>query len=114
MSREKLPGRRFAATIAFKHTYPVANPREYTVTVGHYPDGRIGEVFIQLCDGKEKTVATDLHDATIILSLALQFGADLKAIGRSLLRGEDGAPHGFLGSLVDAVVAYEDGLKEAA
>ena len=103
MTRNKLPSRRDAVTVDFQHVYPGSDPRTFTATVGFYPDGTIGETFVQLVNRKDKLVSADAHDATIVLSLAIQCGADLKEIGRSLLRDEHGRPHGFLGSLIDAV-----------
>lgn len=103
MSREKLPAARRSMIFEFTHTYPGAGPRVFTASVGFYPDGRLGEVFIHLVDGKDKSVSVDAHDAAIVISIALQHGADLKSIGRAMLRDADGAPHGCIGSMLDAL-----------
>lgn len=70
------------------------------VTIGFYPDGSPGEVFIS--GGK---IGADFEaaarDAAIILSLALQFGTPLHVIAAALTKNSDGSP----GSLVGAVVA---------
>jgi len=106
MSRKRIPARRAAETFTFSHCYPGAGPREFTAAVGYYPDGRIGEVFVHLVNGAEKLVTVDAHDAAIVLSIAIQNGANLKQISESMLRDEDGTPHGFLGSLLDAIIAH--------
>lgn len=103
MARKKMPARRAAETFTFEHSYPGAGPRVFTASVGRYKDGTIGEAFVHLVDGQEKLVTVDAHDAAIILSIALQHGADVKSIGKAMLRGEDGVPHGFLGALCDAL-----------
>lgn len=103
MMREKLPALRRSMIFEFTHEYPGAGPRVFTASAGFYPDGRLGEVFIHLVDGKDKLVSVDAHDAAIVISLALQHGADLKVIGPAMLRGEDGAAHGCIGSMIDAL-----------
>lgn len=104
MSRERLPNRRAALTLDFEHCYPGAGPRIFTATVGLYPDGRPAEVFVSLVNRTEKKISVDVHDAAILISMALQHGASLADIGSAMLRGEDGVAHGFMGSLADAVL----------
>ena len=99
-----MPARRAAETFTFSHSYPGASPREFTAAAGRYPDGRIGEAFVHLVNGCDKLVTVDQHDAAIILSIALQHGADLRSIGKAMLRDEDGSPHGFMGAMVDALL----------
>ena len=103
MGRKKLPPRRATKTFEFEHSYPGAEPRIFTASAGFYPDGKLGEAFVQLVNGNQKTVSVDAHDAAIVLSVALQHGADLKELGRAMLRGEDGKAHGFMGSMIDAL-----------
>lgn len=70
------------------------------VTIGFYPDGTPGEVFI--VGGK---IGADFEaaarDGAILLSLALQYGVPLDVIAGALTKNTDGSP----GSLVGAVVA---------
>ena len=103
MTRERIPNRRPALTFEFEHVYPGAGPRVFTATVGFYPGGRVAEVFVDLVDGADKGVSVDAHDAAVLISFALQHGADLKDMGAAMLRGSDGVAHGFMGSLVDAL-----------
>lgn len=106
MSRKRLPNLRQGETFEFPHRYPNADLRIFTASVGCYPDdGTIGEVFIHAADGKERTLNVDQHDATILLSFALQHGAKLEDLAKAMLRGAAGEPHGFLGALVDKLVS---------
>ncbi len=116
--RERLPDRRVGVTFTFDHAYPGAFPMTFTATTGHYPSldetrlGRIGEVFLSLVNDTDKRVNVDMHDASVILSFALQHGADLEEIGKACLRGEDGVPHGWVGAFIDAFVGAFGGPEQ--
>ena len=107
--RSRLPNRRVGVTFTFDHIYPGAPPRTFTVTTGYYPSsdetkpGKIGEVFLGLVNGTDKRVSVDAHDASVVLSFALQHGASLEEIGKACLRGDDGKAHGWIGSFIDAL-----------
>ena len=100
--RERLPLARSALAFGFTHTTPSGQRFNFTGRIGFYPDGRVGEVFV---DGEKLASQTDVeaHDAAILLSFALQFGATLDEIGPALLRAADGHPEGVMGTLVDAI-----------
>lgn len=72
--RKRLPDERAALT----HKFSIAGHEGY-ITVGLYPDGQPGEIF--LCMAKEGSVVSGLMDnfATAI-SLALQYGVPLKVL----------------------------------
>ena len=75
----------------------------FTLCAGFYPDGRLGEVFLNAhkTTGQIEAIA---RDAAIILSLALQFGADLETICGALTKDHDGGPAATpLGALLDLV-----------
>ena len=73
-SRERLPKRRQGVT----HSVEV-NGAEVFVTTNQFADGRPGEVFAKW--GKEGSTAGGLMDAlSIVLSLALQYGAPAEVI----------------------------------
>jgi hypothetical protein len=80
MSRERLPNRRLAVSYTLEH-----RGLGYTVTVGRFADGRPAEVFVNN-HKVNSAVDIDGRDAAIILSFALQFGADLSAIACALSR----------------------------
>ncbi len=111
--RERLPDRRLRDVFEFRHCYPGGKPQIVTASVGRFADGRVAEVFIDLvrteenlCMGTDKAITVDAHDASVVLSFALQHGADLPEIGKALLHGEDGVAHGFMGALIDALIRY--------
>src|SRR5881392_2862141 len=82
--RERLPNRRASETFQLE----VAGLR-YTATVSRFADGRIGELF--LSNHKSNSGAdVAARDAAIILSFALQHGADISAIRRALCRNSAG------------------------
>jgi hypothetical protein len=108
MSREPLPPRRNGETIRFAVERRGVPPVTYFATIGYYPDGRIGEVF--LSSGK---IGSDLEiacrDAAIAFSFALQHGCSLATARAAFCRDEDGRPEGPLGTLLDILTRDGDG-----
>jgi hypothetical protein len=72
----------------------------WTYTHSRFADGRIAEVFV---NNHKSNSAADVsaRDAAIILSFALQHGADLSAIGKALSRDSHGRPSGVMGAVID-------------
>jgi hypothetical protein len=103
MTRQRLPNRRAALTFDVED-----KGLKYTVTAGKFPDGRVSEVFIQ---NHKNNSGADVaaRDAGIILSFALQHGADLSAIARALSRDPRGTPTGVMGTVLDRLLAKGDG-----
>jgi len=76
----------------------------FTVTVGFYPDGTPGQVFID--GGKTgQDVQSTARDATVVLSLALQHGTPIETIRHAVTRGTSEEPVSILGAIVDALPA---------
>jgi ribonucleoside-diphosphate reductase alpha chain len=77
----------------------------FTAGIGRYPDGRLAEVF---CDNHKagSAVGTLVRDAAIILSFALQHGADADAIRRGLCRDSAGRALGPLGEILDLIMEH--------
>jgi ribonucleoside-diphosphate reductase alpha chain len=72
--RRRLPDERHAVT----HKFDVAGHQGY-ITVGMYPDGSPGEIFLVMA--KEGSTISGLMDAfATAISLALQYGVPLKAL----------------------------------
>jgi len=97
MTRETLPTRRQRTAVSFEH-----GGHAFIGGAGHYPDGRVGEVF--LSSGKTGThlqIATS--DAAIAASLALQHGCHIETLRRAFLRNDDGSAAGPLGCLFDTL-----------
>lgn len=93
--REVLPDRRARTSVEFSHY-----GHEFVGGAGHYPDGRIGEVFLSSGKiGSHQEIAT--KDAAIAASIALQFGAPIDVLRHAFLRKEDGTAAGPLGHMLD-------------
>lgn len=98
MTRETLLNRRQTETFKFTN-----NNIKHFVSYSCFDDGRVAEVFIDA--GKVGSDAqTYARDAAVILSLALQFGTDLKTIQYALTRKDDGSPAGPIGVVIDMLV----------
>jgi hypothetical protein len=74
--------------------------RDHTITVGYYDDDAIGEVFIN--GGKSgELVEAIARDAAVILSLALQYGAELDNIQSAITRDAQGHAQSIIGIVID-------------
>jgi hypothetical protein len=90
--RDSLPNRRSAVTTSFQR-----DGARFEMTVGHYPDGRPGEIFLA-ADRANSFLDFLMSDAAILASIALQFGAPLDVIRRAVkrdIRGEAASPIGL-------------------
>jgi hypothetical protein len=97
VSRQRLPNRRHAYTFDFEHA-----GLKYTATVGRFADGRPAELFIQ--NHKTNSGAdVNARDAAILVSFALQFGADADVIRKALSRDSQGRPSGVVGAALDII-----------
>jgi ribonucleoside-diphosphate reductase alpha chain len=77
--REKLPVERASVT----HKFSVGGHEGY-ITVGMYPDGRPGEIFIKM--SKEGSTLSGVMDGlALTLSIGLQYGVPLKVLVDKLL-----------------------------
>lgn len=102
MTRERLPTRRYSETLDFTHVTPTGHPIPHSATLGYYPDGRLGEVFIGT--GKVGTdVDVAVKDAAILASFALQHGATVEDLHAAMTRDARGRPEGVLGTLLDLI-----------
>ena len=99
--RQRLKDRR--ACESFDHE--VAG-QHFTVTVGRYADGTIGEIFLQSRKPGSQSDA-NARDAAVAASLALQFGCPLETLRHALLRDSHGWPSTPLGAAVDMIAAEE-------
>ena len=72
----------------------------YTATVGYYPNGRIGELFLNN-HKSNSTADTNARDAAIAFSFAVQHGAEIEDIRRALSRDSHGRASGPLGAALD-------------
>jgi hypothetical protein len=97
--RIRLPDRRASESFTFE----LAGLR-FTATVSRYGDGRIGELFLNNHKAGNQS-DTNARDGAILLSFALQHGADIDAIRRALCRDSQGRALGPLGAALDYLLA---------
>jgi hypothetical protein len=93
--RERLPNRRATETFTFE-----LEGLRFTASVSRFPDGRIGELFVNNHKAGNQ-VDTNAHDAAILLSFALQDGADIAAIRKALCRDSAGRALGPIGRALE-------------
>ncbi len=100
MPRERLPNRRQSETADLWH-----GGRRYHLTVGEYPDGRPGEVFIH---GAKPGSDTDLlcDDIGVVISRLLQHGDSPAALAAGLGKlGNGQGPASLVGAIADVLAA---------
>ncbi len=101
-ARERLPNRRPQITESVAH-----DGLDHQVSIGHYRDGRPGEVFIE-ADVRAGTYLHALHDDVgIALSLLLQYGCAPGELAGRLGRTADGARTSVLGRVADLLAGAE-------
>jgi len=97
--RKALPQRRPSETFNVRFWN-----QNFAVTVGCYPDGTFGEIFIN--GGKSgKHVEGTARDAAVVMSLALQHGVSLQTIRHAVTRSSNGEATSILGVIVDQLQA---------
>jgi hypothetical protein len=102
-NRERLENRRTAETLTFQHAGTVGmNPITYSATLGFYPDGRLGEIFMR-ADKSGSDLDVQARDISIVCSILLQHGCDVDIIRHALTRNSDGSASGPLGCLLDLI-----------
>jgi hypothetical protein len=97
MTRRTLPQRRRCET--FEIAFGGFNRRHF-VTLGFYDDGALGEVFITSGRTGEPVEAI-ARDGAVVLSLALQYGAELSNIRSAITRDHQGEPMSIVGAVID-------------
>lgn len=101
--RKTMPARRRSETFTMRFGNMNAL---FAVTIGHYADGSVGEVFISGAKtGSEIEAVT--RDGAILLSLAIQHGADLKIVQHALTREGSGKASTIIGAVVDEIIEGE-------
>lgn len=95
--RERLANRRPCESYDIRHSGV-----DFTVSHGLYPDGRIAEVFLS-SNKPGSPIDAIARDAAVTVSIALQFGADIKTIRAALTMDHDGSPATILGAALDGV-----------
>jgi hypothetical protein len=94
-ARRRLPHRRGAVALDIEHA-----GHRYRMHVGYFPDGAVGEVFVDATK-QNSTLDALAADAAVLLSLLLQHGATPTEIGHALRRAPDGSAASLVGVVVD-------------
>ena len=96
-ARCRLPNRRFSENFSFE-----VGTLRFTCTISRFPDGRISEMFLSNHKNGNQS-DTNARDSAIILSIALQHGADIDVIRRALCRDSQGRALGPIGTALDLI-----------
>jgi hypothetical protein len=99
--RNRLPNRRANSSFTLE-----VDGLSYVCTVGHFSDGRVGEVFVSN-QKSNRGSDTAARDAAIACSIALQYGAPLEVIRQALCRDSQGRASGVLGAALDLIAEGE-------
>ena len=106
MIRRPLPQRQSAETFNLRFWN-----QSFSVTIGFYPDGTPGEVFID--GGKTgQDIQSTARDAAVVLSLALQHGTPIETIRHAVTRSGSGEAASILGATVDRLATVSVGAAE--
>jgi hypothetical protein len=95
--RNRLPNRRPNETLAFER-----DGSQFQMTVGYFPDGTVGEVFLN-ADRSDSLLDVMTSDAAILASLALQHGCTLETIAHALKRDGRGTAASPIGAALDLI-----------
>jgi hypothetical protein len=102
--RRMLPERRASET--FEVIYGEQRT-PFSVTVGCYDDGTVGEVFITGAKaGSDMDAAA--RDGAILLSLALQHRVPLRVLQHAVTRNQDGTASTIVGVVIDRIARHEE------
>jgi hypothetical protein len=101
-ARNRLPNRRGAETFDVE-----AGGQHYRATIGRFPDnGQLAEIFIS--NSKAGSEADcNARDASVVASIALQFGVPLDVLRKALMRDSSGIACGPLAVALDMVAEME-------
>ena len=99
--REPLHNRRINQTQTFER-----DGIRITLTVGFYPNGTPGEIFLN-ADRADSMLDVLMSDAAIIASLALQNGVTLEQIAHALKRDKFGIASSPFGAAIDRISDLE-------
>jgi hypothetical protein len=99
--RSRLPNRRASESFSF-----AIDDLHFTATISRFDDGRISELFLNNHKAGNQ-VDTYARDAAILLSFALQHGADINQIRKALCRNSAGRALGPIGAVLDRISEME-------
>ena len=74
----------------------------YQVTIGHFANGKVGEVFVTGAKAGSDMEAV-ARDAAVCVSIALQYGVPLTILRHAVTREQDGEPSSIIGAVLDQI-----------
>ena len=103
--RTRLPDRRVSVIETISAPFG-AGRQEFTVSVGFWTNGRIGEVF---ADGHKSGSAMEavVDDGCVLISMLLQHGVRVSELHGRLSRDDHGGAESILGAICDRLEALE-------
>ena len=103
VARKRLPDRRQSETVDLWH-----GGQRYHLTIGEYPDGSPGEVFVH---GHTPGSDTDLlsDDIAVLISRLLQHGDAPASLAAGIGRLGNGDPSSIIGAIADVLAAKGTG-----
>jgi hypothetical protein len=106
--RERLRNRRRSENFTFE-----LDGLKFTATISHFADGHVAELFLNnhKCGNQADTNA---RDSAIVLSFALQHGADISEIRKALCRDSQGRALSPLGAALDIIAEQISARAEGA
>lgn len=98
---QRLPDRRAGESFGFEF-----DGAQFSCTLGFYPDGRLGEMFL---NGLKLDTAQDIYarDLGIALSIALRHRASFDLLRKAMTRAVGGKPQGLGGYILDLIAELE-------
>jgi ribonucleoside-diphosphate reductase alpha chain len=101
-TRARLPSRRAAETFDLQ-----AGGQHYRATIGRFPDsGHLAEIFISNTRAGSEADC-NARDASVVASIALQYGVPIDVLRKALMRDARGTPCGPLAVALDLVAEME-------
>jgi hypothetical protein len=94
-ARRRLPNRRPSRTAEYER-----DGNHFRLAAGYYPDGEIGEVFMN-AGRTNSSLDAIISDAAILASLALQFGCPLSVLQHAVKRNSQGLAASPVGEALD-------------
>jgi ribonucleoside-diphosphate reductase alpha chain len=85
---------------------------EYYIGFGRFADGSLAEVFVS-CSHPTTELADTIRDASVLLSIALQYGTPLAVLRAAITRNHNEGAASLIGEVLDVLHARlaEDELK---
>ena len=97
MTRRRLPNRRFSESFDF-----IAQGMKFTATFSRDADGEVREVFLRN-HKSSSMVGINASDASVLWSIARQYGVPFDVLQKSLMRNADGTGQGPLACALDKI-----------